>query len=154
MKTLSFMFTLLSVLLTGCNDNENTIGDSILTFYLELTDENGNPVITSDEEAGAFPKLTTVPISPNNSFSNFEASRAKKGANGHYYFEVTNHSAMGDEYRFILHARGEISSDYTFETTWSNVNLKSIKVNGNEITPGKVSFNGKEYASISLAVVH
>ena len=152
MKTLSFMFVLLSVLLAGCNDDENAVGDKILTFYLELTDESGNPVITDDEEAGAFPALVTVPVSPSEGHLNFQAAKARKGTDGRYYFEVTNHSASGDEYKFKLHSRGGINGEYAFETNWNSVSLKSIKVNGSEITPGKISFEGKNYDSVSLSV--
>lgn len=153
MKTLSFIFVLLSVLLAGCNDDENAVGDKILTFYLELTDESGNPIITDDEEAGAFPTLVTIPVSPSERHLNFQAAEARKGTDGRYYFGVTNHSASGDEYKFKLHSRGGINSEYEFETSWNSVNLKSIKVNGSEITPGKISFDGKNYASVSLRAV-
>lgn len=153
MKTLSFMFVLLSVLLAGCNDDENAVGDKILTFYLELTDESGNPIITDDKEAGAFPTLVTIPVSPRERHLNFQAAEARKGTDGRYYFGVTNHSASGDEYKFKLHSRGGINGEYEFETSWNSVNLKSIKVNGSEITPGKISFDGKNYAAVSLRAV-
>ena len=96
MKTKTFILIsiLVSILFTGCKKNEDVIGNKILTFYIELTNEDGTPIITSDKEAEEFPSLQTIAVNPSDLMNNFDiVSKPLKGENNRYYLKCSNYNS-------------------------------------------------------------
>lgn len=97
MKTKTFILIsiLVSILFTGCKKNEDVIGNKILTFYIELTNEDGTPIITSDKEAEEFPSLQTIAVNPSDLMNNFDiVSKPLKGENNRYYLKCSNYNSI------------------------------------------------------------
>lgn len=129
MKTKTFILIsiLVSILFTGCKKNEDVIGNKILTFYIELTNEDGTPIITSDKEAEEFPSLQTIAVNPSDLMNNFDiVSKPLKGENNRYYLKCSNYNSINDSYEFIIKSKTGFNGEYLFEITWDSTTLKNV----------------------------
>lgn len=155
MKTNTFILIsiLVSILFTGCKKNEDVIGNKILTFYIELTNEDGTPIITSDKEAEEFPSLQTIAVNPSDLMNNFDiVSKPLKGENNRYYLKCSNYNSINDSYEFIIKSKTGFNGEYLFEITWDSTTLKNVIINGKESNISEVTFDDVKYYSVSLII--
>ena len=153
MRILSLLLAAMSIMFTSCDNNDEPVVSPILSFYVELVDADGNPIITNEAEAKEFLLVRAIPMEPKENLNNFAVwpTRPEKGEDGRYYLRLVNNCASANNYTFTLDSHA-FKAPYSFEMTWDSSELKQITINGEKPAVGTVPSSQKEYYTVALKV--